>query len=99
MIQLQLSDKTELLLNQILALYNPELFFKSAIDNKINDLNLGIRNIQKDLIEFEKKYSISTEYFYEKFNEGEFGDEDDFMIWAGIYEMLLRSKQTLEKLK
>jgi len=103
MIQLELSNKTELLLKQMLSFHsNQEIFFQSVINNEINHLNRGIRNIEKDLIEYEKKYLISTEYFYQKFSNGEYGeygDDDDFMIWAGIYEMLLRSKQNFKKLE
>lgn len=55
-------------------------------------------NIEKDLKKFEKKYAMSTISFYEKFRKGKFGDEGDFMIWAGIYEMFLRDKQKMDKL-
>jgi len=70
-----------------------------VIDNKINDIKLGIYNMKRELNKFEKKYLISSEEFYEKFEAGEFRDEDDFMLWSGIYEMYLRELQELKQIE
>jgi len=99
MFELQLSNKTEQRLKQVLSSHsNNDAFFDKAIDYHINELNKAIFNIEKDLKEFEKKYNLSSKLFYEKFKTGEFGDEDDYMIWAGIYEMYLRDKLELKRL-
>lgn len=100
MLQLNLSTRTEQRLTKILSLHkNKNIFFNKVIDYQINELNRGILNIEKDLTIFEKKYKITTEQFYKKFKNGKIDDEDDFMIWAGIYEMYMRDKQKLEKIK
>ncbi|OQX99208.1 MAG: hypothetical protein B6I24_03270 [Bacteroidetes bacterium 4572_128] len=100
MISIELSYKTEKRLKQILLVQsNKDKFFRKIIDFQIDELKLGLYNIKKDLDEFEKKYLIDTKLFYKKFQAGEIDDKDDFMIWAGIYEMFLRDKQILEKLK
>lgn len=36
-----------------------------------------------------EKIDLSTEKFSEKFESGEFRDNDDYIIRAGIYEMVL----------
>ena len=100
MIQLQLSNKTEQRLKQIMLLHtNKDKFFNKMIDYQINELKLGLYNIEKDLKIFEKKYTMNSKLFYKKFETGGLGDNDDYMIWSGIYEMFIRDKQKLEKLK
>lgn len=58
----------------------------------------GIAQMQIDLAQYESKYNMKTEDFYRQFENGAFGDDDDFMLWAGIYELLKDSKNKLEKL-
>ena len=40
---------------------------------------------------FEHKYGYSTIEFYRRFENGELGDDDDLMMWAGIYHLYLTS--------
>ncbi len=40
---------------------------------------------------FELKYGYSTIEFYRRFENGELGDDDDLMMWAGIYHLYLTS--------
>ncbi|RLD58205.1 MAG: hypothetical protein DRJ05_08435 [Bacteroidetes bacterium] len=99
MLELQLSDNTEQRLKQVLSLNaNKDVFFNKAIDYQINELKKGIFNMEKDLKQFEEKHNLSSKLFYEKFRNGEIGDEDDYIIWGGIYEMFLNDKQKLEKI-
>ncbi|MEA3444641.1 MAG: hypothetical protein U9R19_07920 [Bacteroidota bacterium] len=100
MIQLQLSEITEQRLKQVMLLHpDKDSFFNKMINYQIDELKLGLYNIEKDLKHFEEKYSLTTKLFYKKFEKGEIGDVDDYMIWAGIYEMYLRDEQKLENLK
>ena len=73
-----------------------ELFAQNIIAYQISELKKAILNIRFDLIEFEQKYQESSEVFYQKFMAGKLDDTEDFMIWAGIYEMLLDNQQQLE---
>ncbi len=56
--------------------------------------------MDKTLKTYEKKYNKSSIEFYNKFKEGEGEENDsaDFMIWAGVYEMQLDSKNELQKI-
>ena len=36
---------------------------------------------------------MKTDKFYEQFDNGELGDFKDYMLWSGIYEFQLDSKQ------
>ncbi len=55
--------------------------------------------MQIDLKQFEEQYSLSSEEFYRQFESGKLGDKEDYMIWAGIYEMLLQNKKRLGELE
>jgi hypothetical protein len=97
MLNLKLKPKTENMLKIILSQYeNQETFAHSIIDYEIAELKKGIINIKIDLKKFEQKYNISSQIFYEKFTKGEFGDDEDFIIWSGIYEMMLRNETKLK---
>jgi hypothetical protein len=41
------------------------------------------------LVEYEKKYGYSTVEFFRRYRSGELGDDDDLMMWAGIYHLYL----------
>ena len=40
---------------------------------------------------YERKYGYSTIEFYRRFESGELGDDDDLMMWAGLYHLYLTS--------
>lgn len=78
---------------------NPEYFFRDFIFYKISELEKAIFKAEIEAREFEKKYNLKSDNFYKQFTEGKFGDEDDFMIWSGLCEILEKNKAELEKLK
>ena len=47
---------------------------------------------------YEKKYNMITFDFYKQFEAGVLGDENDFMLWAGVYELQLDTKNKLSQL-
>ena len=40
---------------------------------------------------YERRHGYSTIEFYYRFTNGELGDDDDFMMWAGLYHLYLTS--------
>lgn len=95
-----LQPDTEQKMRRILDQYpDKEVFFQDVIQNQINELKNGIHNIEIDLKEFVQKYRLSSEDFYRQFKNGDLGDQEDFMIWAGIYEMQLQNKKKLIELE
>ncbi len=40
---------------------------------------------------YEQKYGYSTIEFYRRYRDGELGDDDDMMMWAGLYHLYLTS--------
>ena len=96
MLQLQFQSKTEQRLKKILAQYDDkELFAQNIINYQIAELRKANLNIILDLRQFEKQYQQSSIEFYQAFNTAKLNDKEDFIIWAGIYEMLLDNQQQL----
>jgi len=77
---------------------NKELMFDSFIDYHINRLKREINRMQSSMNEYEKKHNMKTRDFYQLFEKGELGDEKEYMLWAGIYEMQKDSKSKLDQL-
>lgn len=43
------------------------------------------------LSEYERQYDLSTIEFFSRYSAGELGDDDELMMWAGIYHLYLTS--------
>lgn len=52
---------------------------------------LTFNELVEGLQAYEKKYGYSTIEFYHRYENGELGDEDDLMMWAGLYHLYLTS--------
>ena len=50
----------------------------------------GLDGLRRQIQDFESDYSIKTREFYARFLRGEMGDHRDFIVWAGLYELLQR---------
>jgi hypothetical protein len=53
--------------------------------------NCSFEEITQKLSEFENKYGYSTIEFYHQFQNGSLGDNNDMMMWAGLYHLYLTS--------
>lgn len=76
-----------------------ELLFDKFLEYHINRIKREISRMQHELDKYESKYNLKTDDFYKRFENGEFGDENDYLMWAGIYELQLDSKNKLSKLR
>lgn len=66
----------------------------------LNEYRLRLQRYDQTLEEFESRYEMDSETFYEHFETGELGDAMDFFEWAGLYELrqdLLEKIQRLEQ--
>lgn len=99
-IQLAIQPQTEQRLRKILNdTQDIEAFAQGIINYQITELQKAILNIQLDLQSYEKNYQMSSDSFYEKFLQGDLNDDEDFMIWSGLYELLIENKNKLCELK
>ena len=96
---LSVQPKTEQRLKIILnSVEDEENFAQGIINDEIAKLQRAILNLRLDLKVFEQKYQITSEQFYQEFSQGFLGDEEDFIIWSGVYEMLSQNEIQLQKL-
>lgn len=63
------------------------------------ELKRGILNLYLDLQKFEEQYQMSSEAFYDRFEQGMMDEREDFMLWSGLYEMLRDNQQRLQALQ
>ena len=52
---------------------------------------LSFEELSDRLRQYERKYGYSTIVFYRRFEQGQLGDDDDLMMWAGLYHLYLTS--------
>ncbi|HAO19028.1 MAG: hypothetical protein BWK80_10605 [Desulfobacteraceae bacterium IS3] len=98
-LQLHIQPKTEHLLKKIMTyIRDQEIFARNIIAYQIAELQKGILNLRLDLKQFEETYQMTTEKFYQQFEQGLSDDNEDFMIWAGLYEMLCENERRLREL-
>jgi hypothetical protein len=62
---------------------------QSAVERERRMLARGIEHTRQALAEYERRYGMTSEEFYRKFNAGdELEDSLDFASWAGEVETL-----------
>ncbi len=52
---------------------------------------LTFDQLSERLRDYEHKYGYSTIEFYRRFQNGDLGDDNDLMMWAGLYHLYLTS--------
>jgi len=87
---LSLSEEERNLLNQQTNLDANNFNKFNSIEQKIVDLETQLKN-------YENKYKISSNDFYEQFRQGKLGDDIDFFEWGVFYEMLLSAREELKQ--
>jgi hypothetical protein len=59
----------------------------------------NIKQISNELQEFEKKFNMSSEECYRRFESGELGDAGAVFEWVGLYENILLYKKRIKMLE
>ncbi len=50
---------------------------------------LSFEGLSERLRQYERKYGYSTIEFYRRFQNGDLGDDDDLMMWSGLYHLYM----------
>jgi hypothetical protein len=99
-LHLELKPQTALKLKRVLDLHpDQETFARNVITYQIMELNKAILNLHLDLKAFEEKYHRTSADFYTQFTRGEMDDSEDYILWAGLYEMLIENQTRLASLQ
>ncbi len=61
------------------------------MNKKLKVRKVDFYELNRMLGEYEQKYGYSTIEFFQRYSAGELGDNDDLMMWAGIYHLYLTS--------
>ncbi len=64
-----------------------DLILGKLLDATLSRHRLRLQPYERDLHDFEKRYDMESETFYQRFKAGELGDAMDFFEWAGLYEL------------
>lgn len=80
-----------------------DAFFDKALDklisHQITNQQSEIEVIRGDLRDFEEKYNLDSQTFFEKYQSGQMSDDADFVEWNALYKMYRRLRQRLEILQ
>ena len=99
-LHLEVQPETAQRLKTLLELHpDQERFAQNVIAYQIAELKKAALDLQLDLKELEKEHKRSTEEFYEQFNQGDTDDREEYMLWAGLYEMLKENERQLTALQ
>lgn len=52
---------------------------------------IDFAELSRLLNEYEHKHNLSTIEFFRRYTVGELGDNDEMMMWAGVYHLYLTS--------
>jgi len=71
---------------------------------KLLEITLGehrrrMERYERDLVEFENRYTMDSATFYQRFEAGELGDATDFFEWAGVYELRQDIQEKMRRLE
>lgn len=59
----------------------------------------NVQTLKNDIELFERKYTMSSIEFFEKFEKGELGDNEDYFEWSALFQMYRRSVDLLGTLE
>ena len=99
-LNLNIQPKTAKRLKKVLEFSkNEEAFAQGIIAYQVAETKRAILNLRTDLQAYEEKYRLSSDEFYRRYERGEMGDDEDFMLWAGLVEMLASNEKRLRGLE
>jgi hypothetical protein len=83
--------------------YTDEAELDRVLD-KLRDVALSqsrvrLERYERDLRQFEMRYSMSSSSFQQRFEAGELGDAMDFFEWSGLYELHQDLKTRVQRLE
>ncbi len=61
------------------------------MNKSLNPQKVDFNELTRMLEAYERKFGYSTIEFFSRYTEGKLGDDDEFMMWAGIYHLYLTS--------
>lgn len=69
------------------------------LEAALSQQRLQVARYDRDLREFEHRYGLDSNTFYQKFQSGELGDDMDYFEWAGLYELRHVAAEKIHRLE
>ena len=66
------------------------LVVPAPANKQLSAEKVGVDGLRQQLRDFETRYAMKTTDFYARFVRGELGDHRDFIVWAGLHELVQR---------
>ncbi len=66
-------------------------FERSLNEHAKERASTDVKVLRRDLSEFEAKYGIPSDEFFNRFGSGELGDDGDYFEWSAIFQMYMRA--------
>ena len=98
-LNLNVRPKTAKRLKKVLEFSrDEETFAQNVIAYQMAELKRGILNLKLDIKAYEEKYKMASAEFYKRFIKGKTDDREDYVLWAGLWEMLEKNEKQLRGL-
>lgn len=78
--------------HRLMSAFGNEVAVERFLSYEEKRLRQEIAGMKADMADLERKHGMDSGSFYSKFNTGELGDTQDFMLWAVLVEMLKDSE-------
>ncbi|MFQ5709313.1 MAG: hypothetical protein ACE5HO_17790 [bacterium] len=72
---------------------------KTALEREQDILRAGLEKTLAALATFEKKYNMTSQKFFEAYQNGNTDDRNDYVDWAGEYQIYLSIKEQMEAIE
>jgi len=74
------------------------MLLSNALRREESVLKRSLEKTTEQLFLFEKKYAMTSEEFFQRYQNGIMNDSDDMIDWAGEYQIYLSLKEQVESL-
>ena len=72
---------------------------RSALDSEVAKLELAVAMAEKRLAPFEAKYGVTSKHFFSEMSAEDLqGKDDEYVQWAGEYQLIERLRNKLRTL-
>ena len=72
---------------------------RKIVEHTKERTSTDVEALRKDLSQFEGKYGILSDEFFNRFESGELGDDGDYFEWSAIFQMYMRATERLKMLE
>ena len=96
---MDISNKLEVLKDTCSSDAELDQVLGKLVDVTLKQHRRRLERYEQDLKDFENRYDMDSDSFYERFEAGKIGDSMDFFEWAGLYKLLLDLRRKIQRLE